>query len=207
MKPTDFLRKVSESTALGPSPTFSELHLAKALEKICERGPIGRASLSRAVGLGEGATRTLLDHMKRAELVDTSKFGSELTETGLELHRRLYSEVKAKKEVPPSEITVGERNFVFHIGGGANFITSGVLQRDQAVRAGARGAVVIVFRNGHLFLPPDETPLYDRWQEVSEGITTEFKPEEGDVLIISGADSIEDAEMGARAAALTLLDC
>lgn len=207
MKPTDFLRRLTESTSLGPSPTFSELHLAKALETIYERGRVGRAALSRAIGLGEGATRTLLGHLKREGLVETSKLGSELTEAGLELHRRLYSKVRSRREFPPSSITVGERNFVFHIGGVGHLVTSGVRQRDQAVRAGAEGAVVIVCRDGHLLMPPDSTPMRVRWPEISESITEEFSPEEGDVLIISGADTLENAEMGARAAALTFVDC
>jgi hypothetical protein len=81
----------------------------------------------------------------------------------------------------------------------------GIEQRDAAVKAGAKGAVTMVYRKGLLFIPPSEE-VKGEWVEPVRRIIDLFKPEDLDVIILCGADSKDDAENAVIAAALTLIN-
>ena len=85
-------------------------------------------------------------------------------------------------------------------------VTNGIEQRDSAVRAGASGAVTLIFRQGRLFMPPPAKIESKEWPEISRQLLELFQPEENDVIIIGGADTEEKAEQGARAASWTLAE-
>ena len=59
------IEKVASKIAPGRVPSFNEAQVVKALEIIDAYGTVGRIRLSKELGLGEGATRTLLKHLKK----------------------------------------------------------------------------------------------------------------------------------------------
>jgi len=60
------LERLVEGRALDPYPSFSVVHLIRALGLIAKIGPIGRGRLSEELKMGEGITRTLIDGLKGA---------------------------------------------------------------------------------------------------------------------------------------------
>jgi hypothetical protein len=58
------IERVTSKVALGREPSFTEAHVIKALEIIGSGESAGRIRLSKELGLGEGATRTLVKHLK-----------------------------------------------------------------------------------------------------------------------------------------------
>jgi hypothetical protein len=52
MRTLGILKRLAEQKAAGPTPSFTEVHIAKAIE-IIGRKPIGRLGLSERLGLGE----------------------------------------------------------------------------------------------------------------------------------------------------------
>jgi len=205
LKTLHLFRRMARERAAGPSPSFTELHLAKAIEVIGEE-PIGRAGLSERLQLGEGATRTLIDRLQTERLITISKAGCELTKNGLSILKDLKSRFPKKLKVPKSSITVGGHNFGILARNAASKVTNGIEQRDSAVRAGASGAVTLIFQQGRLFMPPPAKIESKEWPEISRQLLELFQPEENDVIIIGGADTEEKAEQGARAASGTLAD-
>lgn len=196
---------MAKERAAGPFPSFTELHLTKAIEVIGEK-PIGRAGLSGKLQLGEGATRTLIDRLQTERLIKISKAGCELTKDGLSILKDLKSKFPKKMKVPASSVTVGPYNFGILIKNAASKVRNGIEQRDSAVRAGASGAVTLIFRQGRLFMPPPAKIESKEWPEISRRLLGLFQPEENDVIIVSGADTEEKAEQGARAASWTLAE-
>lgn len=197
------LRRLTEEKAPGPSPSFTELHLAKAIEIIGEK-PIGRTKLSEMLAIGEGATRTLIDRLLEANLIKVSRLGCELTKKGISILNQLEAAFGPRAEIPRSSVTVGPHSFGILIRKAATRVKNGIEQRDAAVRISAIGAVTLILKGGRLTMPSVEH-MPDNWPRTAKQISDLFKPEESDVIVIAGADTKAKAEMGARAAAWTLI--
>jgi len=77
-------------------------------------------------------------------------------------------------------------------------------QRDAAVRVGAKGAIIIVLKNGKLVIPAVSLDLSKDYPIAFNQITSLMKLEE-DMIIISNADQRREAEYGALAAAWSII--
>jgi hypothetical protein len=199
------LKELAAEKAAGPRPLFTQLDLARAIE-IIGTEHIGRNKLSERLGLGEGTTRTLIDRLLDARLIEISRSGCELTRSGHSILNELNRRLGTRTIVPRSSVTVGTYNFGILVKGAANMIRSGIEQRDAAVRAGADGAVTFVVKHGELLMPPAAESMTRRQAGITKKIQETFRPQESDAIIIAGADSEQNAEEGARAAAWTLLE-
>jgi hypothetical protein len=155
---------------------------------------------------GGRPTRTLINRLIDRGLAVSTRHGVLLTKSGLSTLKQLRRSFPRGAPVPQSPITVGPHNFGVLVRNGANKVRSGIEQRDAAVRAGATGAVTVLFKNGRLHLPPMRKSAVKGWKEAAKGIIQIFNPKDSDAIVICGADSIEQAEAGARAAAWTLVE-
>jgi len=205
LKALTVLRQLAKEKAPGPPFTFNELHLAKAVE-IIGRKTMGRAKLSKELGLGEGATRTLISRLTNGGLTTVSKRGIQLTRSGLSILEEFRRSFPKEAIVPKSSITVSVHNFGILIRKGGSKVRSGIEQRDAAVRAGAVGAVTLLFRRGRLQMPPMKEFAGKGWEKIARGIMDIFDPKDSDAIVICGAESARKAEDGARAAARTLVN-
>jgi len=205
MRALGILRELARQKAPGPNPSFTELHLTEAVETI-GREAIGRARLSQEIGLGEGATRTLLCRLISAGLATATRQGIQLTRSGLSILDELKHNFPRQAVVPRSSTTVGLHNFGILVTNGAHRVMNGIEQRDAAVRAGGTGAVTLLFKRRLLYVPPMKRVTARDWQKTAGGILDIFKPKENDAIVICGAESMRKAEDGARAAAWTLID-
>jgi hypothetical protein len=79
-------------------------------------------------------------------------------------------------------------------------------QRDAAVKAGAKGATTIIFKSGRLVIPSVSDDLSRDYPKTVERLVSLLQPEENDVIVVAGADSLELAEYGAAAAIWTFFD-
>lgn len=184
----------------GPNPNFTLYHIWKCYDILDKKGPVGRRGLAKLLNLGEGSTRTLLDKMMREGCVDYTKGGALLTHKGHEKLREpgivtvpfdFLSDWSSSKFT--CAVLVKEK---------ADLIFDGSEQRDEAVRAGAEGAIVLVARNGKVVFPQDER-FPD--QRVIEAMRAVCPAQDGDAIIIGGGSSYDEAEKGAVTAALTLV--
>ena len=76
------LNSLAKMPSPGPAAAFSQVHLCLALLTIGDESPIGRIELSRKLGLGEGAARTIIRRMAQARIIRTVKEGCVLTNRG-----------------------------------------------------------------------------------------------------------------------------
>jgi DNA-binding transcriptional regulator LsrR (DeoR family) len=205
LKALRVLKELAAEKAAGPRPSFTQLDLARAIE-IIGTEQIGRNKLSERLGLGEGTTRTLIDRLLDARLIEISRSGCELTRSGHSVLNELNRRLGTRTIVPRSSVTVGTYNFGILVKGAANMVKRGIEQRDAAVRAGAGGAVTFVVKHGELVMPPAAESVMRRQGDFAKKIQEAFRPQESDAIIIAGADSEQNAEEGARAAAWTLIE-
>ncbi|MGQ9788245.1 MAG: DUF4443 domain-containing protein [Candidatus Hadarchaeaceae archaeon] len=181
----------------GPLPRFSKIHVQLTLELISKHKRIGRKQLTSKLGIGEGSVRTILDHLKKDGLITSSKGGHALTEKG----KSLLSEPQTLIQIDAGDLVIGKISVATIIRGAANRIKRGIEQRDEAIKAGADGATVLVFRGGKFRLPGGFVNIK---KEISEKLIKSLQPREGDVVILGAGKDLLAAEAGARAAARTL---
>lgn len=181
----------------GPLPRFAEVHVREALELIGKHGRVGRKDLADELRIGEGSVRTVLNQLKKRDLITSSRGGHSLTDKG----RRALGKSLELVKIDASDLTVGGVDVATVVRGAADRVKKGIEQRDEAIKAGAAGATVLIFKNGKLQFPDR---FIEVGKKVSETIIKALKPQEGDVIVIGTADDVVSAEAGARAAARTL---
>lgn len=158
---------------------------------------MSRKQLAEELGIGEGSVRTILNRLKRRGMIVSSRGGHALTPRG----KRFLGKPLEFAQIDAGDLTVGEVDVATIVRGAAKGVRRGVEQRDEAIKVGASGATVLVFRGGK-FQFPDGTLRIRK--ELSDTLKRIFKPREGDVIVIGSAPDAVRAEAGARAAARTL---
>lgn len=201
----DLLSELSSKKAPGPSPSFNVLDVIRLLRLLAEAGNIGRGKIAKTLGLGEGATRTMLSRLADAGLIETSKRGCSLTKKGEAFWKSIKEVLPKTVEVKSVGLGLAPKNVAVLVKGRAERVKSGIEQRDAAVSSGARGAITVVYKDGKIVIPGVNVELNKSYPAVFEEIMRLISPEEGDVIIISGADTLKEAEYGALAAALSIV--
>jgi predicted transcriptional regulator len=199
-----FIENLASPKGPGPSTTFSMFHIFFALELMAEK-PIGRTKLAEKLNVGDGAIRTIISRLKDAGLIVTSKEGCNLTDKGLSVWKN-FAEVFPKRVViEKTPLTTSAYNYAFLVKNRGHKVKSGIDQRDAAIMGGARRAVVIVSKNGHLVIESVSNSIEKDFPEAANKILKGLKPEDNDVIIIAGADDPIKAKRGAFAASWVLL--
>ena len=205
LKLFDIIERVTRKIAPGPAPAFNEAHVVKALEIIDKYQTVGRIKLSKEMGLGEGTTRTLLKHLKKEGVTQSSRSGISFSEEGKKLFSDLRSQLREGIDVPSSPLTVGAFNIAVLVRNAAQAIGSGMEQRDAAIKSGALGATTLIFSKNKLELPQEEENLCESMPELHNKLVTQLNPKENDVIIVGSGENRDSAEIGAKMAAIKLL--
>ena len=199
------IEALAKEKAPGPIPSFQVFHIIKTLEQISQSS-IGRGLLAKELGIGEGATRTLIDRLRNEEVIVTSRSGCFLTEKGEEIWKEVKKILPSKIKLEKSKLTLSTCNVAILVKGKADEVRLGMEQRDAAFLAGARGATTLILNGGKLTMPGSDVDIAKEDPNVYEKIRCSLKPEEGDAVIIGCADTRRIADYGAIAAAWTLIN-
>lgn len=183
--------------AIGPLPRFADVHVKIALELIGKHKRIGRKQLAEELDVGEGSMRTILDQLKNRGLITSSRGGHFLTTKG----ERALSKPFEFVQVNVGDLTMGKVNIATVVRGAAAKVMRGIEQRDEAIKAGADGATVLIFKKGRLRFPDG---FFEVKKEASDALLSVLRPREGDTVIIGSADDVAKAEAGTKAAAHSL---
>jgi len=190
----------------GPTLTFTLFHVIEALEVIGDEGSIGRVKLAKKLCLGEGATRTLLKHLKENKLIvvhPTS--GCRLTETGKKLYRTIKSNLSRVIEIPKTSLSIGKYNAAILVRNAGKVVGYGLEQRDAAIKAGGVGATTLIYSDGKFVMPGFEAEDCIRDDEISKLLISTLQPSNGDVVIIGGGLDRYTARMATKMAAIETL--
>jgi predicted transcriptional regulator len=181
----------------GPLPRFAETHLHMALDLIAARGRVGRKHLAGKLDIGEGSMRAILNRLKKRGLITSSRGGHSLTAKG----RRVLGKPFRFVRVEAGSLTVGKVDVATVVRGVAEKVKRGIEQRDEAIKVGADGATVLVFKGGELRFPDGFLNVEEK---LGHTLVEVLEPKEGDVVVIGTAKDVVKAEEGARAAARSL---
>ncbi|TMI28133.1 DUF4443 domain-containing protein [Candidatus Bathyarchaeota archaeon] len=192
--------------ARGPLPQLTPLKLLEAVLVIDEEGPVGRRLLALALGINDGVARGLLERLADEGLVSVGEAGVKLSKNGKTRLSHLLSDLSVKKierlelnEIVPEYVAVA-----IHLADAYKQGITGIAQRDEAVRAGAEGAITFGIKQGRLVSPPDGKDV----AELSPGddllLRQTFSPSENDMIVIGLAKDRYRALAGGLAAIFSL---
>jgi predicted transcriptional regulator len=201
------LQALSRQARAGPAPAFTHVDVTQAILTIGDEGQIGRIELSKRLGLGEGAVRTIIKHLVQANIVEVAKSGCKLTKNGGKLYRSLRLKVSKVSQVDAKQFALDRASAAVSVKEVGRLLKKGIEQRDAAIREGATGACTLVFRGRRFLMPMSEEEEWklNRDDLLFKELKDLFSPAEGDVVVLSSAPDRATAEHGAIAAALTLL--
>ncbi|MBS7632623.1 DUF4443 domain-containing protein [Candidatus Bathyarchaeota archaeon] len=198
------LEKIASERPQGPAAAFTVFHLITAMEVIAAK-PIGRAALAASLNIGEGTVRTVINRLKSAGLIATSKAGCRLTSKGTELWKE-YTSTVTKAKMEKNELSLADYNYAILVKNKLARVKLGIEQRDAAMIAGAKSATTVLCKKKHLVIPSVTDDLAKDYPKAAKQIITLLKPEDNDVVIVGSADTPAKAEYGTLAAAWTLLE-
>ena len=208
-----YIKALSQvATRYAPSRvlSFDLVHIFKTLQLIKNNGHVGRDLLCKELLLGEGSIKTLVKHLKMHGLVQTSNGGTRLTNKGMKICSELVPSLSSETSLPVCSVAIGKFNYAVLLKELGFAIKSGIEQRDAAIKIGGTGATTLLFKDNK-FTMPNGTAIYDSLRKephIRKLLIERLKPEEGDVVIIGGADNNEKtAELAAKnAAILTIMN-
>lgn len=187
----------------GPSPAFTGIQLLYLIFLVGSEPFIGRKRLTQLLGLGEGSVRTMLQRLSRLGYAKSTRSGIVLTENGKQLHESLMNVVKTVKKVDFEMPWKAAVNYGVVLRGLADRVSTGVDERDEAVRHGALAAMILAKLSDGLYMPKITNLSVER-PEFANTVEAFFQPDVGDVIIITGAETEHDARYSALAAAFKL---
>jgi len=152
----------------------------------------------------EGSVRQMLVNLQSQGYLAASRSGCTLTPTGTTfLEARLTSKyIAAIKRVGAQLLTVGPVTLGVHLQNRADHIESAMSLRDLAVRGGATGATILLFKEGELSIPSVHPDFLSDHPNLIKNLQETFTLEEDDVIALISA---EDEWIGVEAA-ITLAD-
>ena len=205
--------EITKSATIQPS--FKPLHFVLALIIFDEKKMgIGRYKLKKDLDLTEGQVKSLLERMKKMDLIEINsrKSGHIISQKGTELVIELNNLLTSPK--PPlfkyKDLTVGEIAYFSVVFNGAKKLMDGkkggdiLAQRDAAKFIGGTGATSLIYKNGRFIYPSDTEEFFPNITPKDLNITAPIK--ENDVLVIGTGEKENIARLATLAAALTLVN-
>jgi hypothetical protein len=206
MASTTILKEIVAERLAGPRAAISLSNIVKTILVIGQRRAIGRASLSKEVGVGEGVTRTIIARLRKKAFLTVTKKGCVLSKKGETLYSALSAKFIRIANVEGQELNLGGKYSALLTRGIQSSGHPVLGYRDTAIRAGANGAILMTSEKGKLAIPSvtDEAGTYA--PKLADELRNKFEPRDGDIIIVCGASTYRDAENAAIAVALSMVD-
>lgn len=169
--------------------TFSSPHVFKALLSLSDQKYVSRQKFCKELHIGEGAVRTLIQHLKDSGLADSIRAGTYLTPRGQRFASRLFDSIPNQCKIKQCNIAREKYNHAILLRGFASMIGNGMQQRDYAILYGAKGATTLAFENGRFVFPGEAKDCLANDRYTKNLLMEKLKPKENDLIIIASSDS------------------
>lgn len=168
--------------------TSGELFLM--LHIIGEMEYVGRYYLSEKLKIGETTIRNLLGILRRLNIIEAYRGGHRLTPYGKNVFDKVSSLIEIYTEF---DLGVSGESVLFIVRNFADKIRSVLEFRDDIIRSGGKGAVILEYKEGNLIFPDSGLPVTVWREDISEKVLERTRLNEGDVVIIVSSDSRREA--------------
>ncbi len=166
---------------------------------------MGRRALSTALDIKDGVVRGLLERLSESGVVSVTETGVQLSKTGKQSLRRFLRQLSVKEILALEESDlVGEGHAMgVHVSRRYKSGMTGIAQRDEAIKAGAGGSIIVASVGGKLVVPPDNRTLAALAPKENARLRNELKLSNNDLIIIGFGRDASHALAGALAAVLS----
>jgi len=158
---------------------------------------IGRYQLSKYTGISKGIIRKILEEFASKNIVDSKRGGASITKAGLAFYEKMLNKYKIYKIF---SVEIGEivGNYV-SIAMVTDLIENiNVIEvRDETVRWGSLGALILTYKNGILALPPIYKDIDKIYPKFSRYIKSKLGLINRATIVIAYSSNIGDAFIGA----------
>ena len=176
----------------GKRKKRSEIKELLMLQILNREGPIGRYRLKDIIGLSEheGVVRQMLANLQKQGNISAGRSGCTLTKKGKTLlEKRLKANhIMDIKTFDSPILRAGPVSIGVHLQNMADKIGSAMEIRDVAVRGGATGATIILFKEGELSIPSVHPDFLSEHPNLAKKIRESFNLEDNDVVVIVSAE-------------------
>lgn len=184
----------------GPSYKFDDTDLFTILDLLHVGKRVGRGRISNHLDLGEGSTRKLVELMRDYDMLKIEQPGITITRFG----RKVYDLTGMRLvDINVPGHVIGECQTGVVIKNVADKVGEGIEQRNTGIKTGGYGCTTWFVRNGDLIMAPGWN-MHEENPELACEIMDKCELEEGDTLIVGGADSVRKARVSAVSAALDM---
>lgn len=173
---------------VGNTPNYAKYDILRCFLELSQSA--SRADIVKKIGLGEGTVRTLLDILKDKGIITSGRKGHALNKNGTVMLTRLNSLIEIKGF--SSQKIYPEHKKIALLVRGAGKVRINIEHRDIAVRNGAFGALLLRY-DSRLIMPECD---FD-----SSDLDSLFSYNNGDILVVTFADTYRNAENAALAVA------
>jgi len=189
----------------GPSPAYSAAHVLKFLRILEAEDSMGRITLAKRLGIGEGSVRTIIKRLTQMSLISVDAVGGcHLTKKGESVVAELGKVMVSTGAIELKEMGITSPAFASHLRGVRVFPTATKL-RDSAVRSGAEGMIVFQDINGKISLPSISEDISKEYPAIESVLKSRFEPKNQAVILVSFSNDPMGAEMGALSVSLNLI--
>jgi len=178
---------------VGNIANFMKIDLLRCLLRI--EKPVSRSFLSKSLELGEGTIRSILDILKSKGYLESNNAGHYLSEKGNITVKKIRDSINIK-QINKILMFPSKKIIAIKIKNPAKTVNV-VALRDEAVKNGAEGALILKFDKKLRFYDSD-------YKENLSGIENKLKVNKNDLVIVAYADSYKLAEYGAISAAISI---
>lgn len=113
--------------------SFDMVHVFKTLQLIEMYGHVSREMLCDELEFGEGATRTLMKHLKMQNFIESTNAGTKMSKNGNALFNEFLSSIPYDLSLSKCSITLGKHNYAVLVKQMGSTVKSGIEQRDAAI--------------------------------------------------------------------------
>lgn len=171
---------------VGNLKNYTKWDVINCLFLINETKNISRIVLKEKLGVGEGTTRSILNDLKKGELIDSTQTGHSLTEKGEKIIKRIDN-IITLKEIKDSKIK-GSIGLLYKKT--INQDIKNYMLRDEGIKKGAE-TVFILSYDGEKFIMPEKEDFDINLKEIFSDI------KKGDTLIITKSDDLRLSNISA----------
>jgi predicted transcriptional regulator len=194
-------------TPKGPSPAFTAAHILEVLLILDSEKTMGRISLSKRLGIGEGSVRTIIKKLVEQSIISVDSVGGcHLTELGKTLISELKRTIIHTTELSIDEMGIILPSYAFQIRGIPLVGLSLTKLRDIAIKSGAEGMVIFCVKDGQISLPMMVDDVSKEYPKIANSLKSRFKLMDGDSILIGFSKDKKDSELATLSAVIFLLN-
>lgn len=148
----------------------------------------------------------MLERLAESKMVNVTEIGVQLSKIGKVSLRKLLRQLSIRTiiSLEQSDLVPANSAMGVHVSKAYRPGMTGIVQRDEAIKAGAEGSITVAVLGSKLVIPPDNKSIAELAPKDNAMLRSELEPTDKDLIIIGFGKDPGRALAGALAAVFSL---